>query len=63
MNIINSHFGITQMPFTNNDKELLAHQKEILQALRAHSFQRGFCLVAGDPGTGKSVLRTHSKIN
>ena len=56
MNIINSHFGITQMPFTNNDKELLAHQKEILQALRAHSFQRGFCLVAGDPGTGKSVL-------
>ena len=55
--MINAHFGITHTPFTGQNKELLPQQKEILGALKAHSFQRGLCIVAGHPGTGKSVLR------
>ncbi len=55
--MIQSHFGITHAPFTREEQPLLLAQQEILENLRVHSHQRGFCIVAGSPGTGKSVLR------
>lgn len=55
--MINAHFGITHAPFTLNEQPLLEGQKDILENLRVHSHQRGFCVVAGSPGTGKTVLR------
>ena len=55
--MIQSHLGITHAPFTHEEQPLLEAQKEILENLRVHAHQRGFCIVAGAPGTGKSVLR------
>ena len=55
--MINTHFGITHNPFSLDEHPLLQAQKEILEELRVHSYQRGFCIIAGAPGTGKTVLR------
>lgn len=55
--MINTHFGITHTPFSLDEQPLLQAQKEILEELRVHSYQRGLCIVAGAPGTGKTVLR------
>jgi len=55
--MIQSHFGITHAPFTREERPLLPRQKEVLQELQVHCHQRGFCVIAGQPGTGKTVLR------
>ncbi|MDV7391128.1 ATP-binding protein, partial [Arthrospira platensis SPKY1] len=55
--MIQSHFGITHAPFSLDEQPLLEGQKDILENLRVHSHQRGFCVVAGPPGTGKTILR------
>jgi type II secretory pathway predicted ATPase ExeA len=55
--MIQSHFGITRAPFTLEEQPLLQPQQDILECLRVHSHQRGFCIIAGSPGTGKTVLR------
>lgn len=56
--MIRSYFGLARNPFELDALELLAHQREILEVLRAHCQQGGLCLVAGEPGTGKSVIRS-----
>ncbi len=53
--MIHAHFGISHDPFTT-EPTLLAQQREILDILLVHCRQGGLCLVAGEPGTGKSVL-------
>ena len=55
--MIQSHFGITHAPFTQTEPSLLPRQKEVLEELKVHCHQRGLCVVAGQPGTGKTVLR------
>lgn len=55
--MIRSHFGLTRNPFDTDDLTLLAHQQEIFDILRVHAQQGGLCLVLGEPGTGKSVLK------
>lgn len=35
----------------------LAHQQEVFDILRVHAQQGGLCLMLGEPGTGKSVLK------
>ena len=55
--MINTHFGITHTPFSLDEQPLLTAQREILEELRVHSYQRGLCIVAGAPGSGKTVLR------
>lgn len=55
--MIHAYFGLARGPFDPDGLELLEHQKEILEVLRAHCQQGGLCLVAGEPGTGKSTLR------
>jgi len=55
--MIRSHFGLTKAPFDSEGLTLLAHQQEIFDILRVHAQQGGLCLVLGEPGTGKSVLK------
>jgi type II secretory pathway predicted ATPase ExeA len=56
--MIRSHFAITSDPFiTDPHTELLDHQKEIFEVIKVHSHQGGFCVILGNPGTGKTVLK------
>ncbi len=54
---IRSYFGLSQDPFSREDLALLTNQQEIFDTLRVHCQQGGLCLVLGEPGTGKSVLK------
>ena len=55
--MIRSHFGLQRNPFDPEAISLLAHQREIFDILLVHAQQGGLCLVLGEPGTGKSVLK------
>ncbi len=55
--MIRSFFGLTRNPFSQEHITLLPHQQGVLDTLRVHCQQGGLCLVLGDPGTGKSVLK------
>jgi type II secretory pathway predicted ATPase ExeA len=55
--MIRSHFGLQRTPFDADAFTLLAHQQEVFDILRVHAQQGGLCLVLGEPGTGKSVLK------
>jgi len=55
--MITALFGITQEPFHNQRPELMAHQKEIYDCIKIHAQQGGFCVIVGDSGVGKSVIR------
>ena len=57
--MIRSHFGLRKNPFDHGEAcpELLTHQREIFDILQVHAQQGGLCLVLGEPGTGKSVLK------
>ncbi len=57
--MIRSHFGLEINPFDCSAKPaLLPHQQAIFEAIRVHCQQGGLCLVMGEPGTGKSVIKT-----
>lgn len=55
--MIRSHFGLQKNPFDGEAPQLLAHQQEVFDVLKVHAQQGGLCLVLGEPGTGKSVLK------
>jgi len=55
--MIRSHFGLQRNPFDPESVALLSHQQEIFDILRVHAQQGGLCLVLGEPGTGKSILK------
>lgn len=55
--MIRSYFGLESNPFDKEALELLPQQKEIFDTLRVHAQQGGLCLLLGEPGTGKSVIK------
>ena len=55
--MIRAYFGIRQNPFHQESITLLNHQQEIFDTLKVHCQQGGLCLVLGEPGTGKSVIK------
>jgi len=56
--MIRSHFGLEDNPFSMREAlELLPHQKEIFDTIKVHCQQGGLCVVMGEPGTGKSVIK------
>ena len=55
--MIRSHFGLHRNPFDIESITLLPHQQEVFDILIVHAQQGGLCLVLGEPGTGKSVLK------
>jgi MSHA biogenesis protein MshM len=55
--MIRSYFGIDQQPFALESIKLLPQQQEIFETLRVHAQQGGLCLLLGEPGAGKSVIK------
>ena len=55
--MIRAHFGLDQNPFAADNSALLPQQREMLDTLRVHCQQGGLCVVVGEPGTGKSVIK------
>lgn len=55
--MIRAHFGLVKEPFSTADLALLPGQREVLDTLRVHCQQGGLCVIVGEPGTGKSVIK------
>jgi len=56
--MIRTYFGLSKNPFTvDRDAPLLKHQQRHFDVIKAHSQQGGLCIVLGEPGTGKTVLK------
>jgi type II secretory pathway predicted ATPase ExeA len=55
--MIRSFFGISKNPFSTDAQALLEYQQEVFDILKVHSRQGGFCLLMGEPGTGKTVIK------
>jgi MSHA biogenesis protein MshM len=61
--MLRSYFGIQSIPFSHDNVSLLPHQQEVFDILKVHSQQGGLCLLMGEPGTGKSVIKEAIKQN
>jgi MSHA biogenesis protein MshM len=55
--MIRTYFGLDQNPFSAENVALLSAQEEILATLRVHCQQGGLCVIVGEPGTGKSIIK------
>ncbi len=56
--MIRAFFGVDRHPFSIGQTiKLLDHQQEVSDILRIHSFQGGLCLLMGEPGTGKTMIK------
>lgn len=55
--MIRTYFGLEKDPFHADNVELLPAQEEILSTLRVHCQQGGLCVLVGQPGTGKSIIK------
>lgn len=55
--MIRSFFGLEKDPFNTEKIDLLPHQQEIFDVFMVHCQQGGFCLLLGEPGTGKSTIK------
>ena len=55
--MIRSYFGLDHNPFSHENIKLLSQQLQIFDTLRVHCQQGGLCLILGEPGTGKSVIK------
>jgi len=56
--MIRAHFGLERDPFSQDNLTLLPHQQEVFDTLRVHCQQGGLCIIVGEPGTGKSVIKS-----
>lgn len=55
--MIRAWFGIDNDPFSLENIVLLKQQQDIYDTLKVHCNQGGLCLVMGEPGTGKSIIK------
>jgi len=55
--MIRSHFGLELNPFDDHKPALLPKQKEVFDIIKVHARQGGLCVIMGEPGTGKSVIK------
>ena len=55
--MIRAHFGLDQNPFSRDTLNLLPLQQEIFDTLRVHCQQGGLCVIVGETGTGKSIIK------
>lgn len=55
--MIRAHFGLEKQPFSTENLTLLPQQQGVLDTLRVHCQQGGLCVIVGEPGTGKSVIK------
>jgi MSHA biogenesis protein MshM len=56
--MIRAFYGIDVNPFSTDKIELLPHQQDVFDILKVHSYQGGFCLLMGEPGTGKTIIKS-----
>ncbi len=56
--MIRAFYGIDTNPFSIDQITLLSHQQEVFDILSVHSYQGGLCLLMGEPGTGKTMIKT-----
>lgn len=54
--MIKSYFGIARMPFDPDYLTLTNQQQEIFNIVNIHSKQGGLSVIAGEPGSGKTVV-------
>lgn len=56
--MIRTYFGLPRDPFIiDEDTTLLPQQQRHFDILKVHSQQGGLCVLLGEPGTGKTVLK------
>jgi len=56
--MIRAFYGIDTIPFAvDQEIKLLDHQQEVFDVLKVHSHQGGLCLLMGEPGTGKTMIK------
>jgi len=55
--MIRVFYGIDTNPFSQQDISLLDHQQEVFDIIKVHAHQGGLCLLMGQPGTGKSMIK------
>lgn len=56
--MIRAFYGIDINPFsTDQEIKLLDHQQDVFDILKVHSHQGGLCLLMGEPGTGKTMIK------
>jgi MSHA biogenesis protein MshM len=57
--MIRAFYGIDTNPFaTDGPIRLLDHQQQVFDVLQVHCHQGGLCLLMGEPGCGKSIIKT-----
>jgi MSHA biogenesis protein MshM len=61
--MIRAFFGLDKNPFSLESIHLLEQQQEIFDTVNVHSQQGGLCLLMGEPGTGKSVIKEAMRQN
>ena len=57
--MIKATFGLTQEPFYRRELALLPQQAEAIEMIKIHAQHGGFSVITGNPGVGKSVIRSH----
>jgi general secretion pathway protein A len=56
--MIRTYFGLARDPFIHDeDAPLMEHQQRHFDILKVHNRQGGLCLILGEPGTGKTILK------
>ena len=61
--MIRAFFGIDKKPFGMDNIVLLEHQQIVYDTIRVHCQQGGLCMIMGEPGTGKTVIKDSLKKN